>query len=296
MPFIELFGYQMHYEEQGSGSPVLLLHGNPSSSYTWRKVMPELAKHGRAIAIDHMGFGQSDKPPIAYSFFQHATFLEEFIDKMALKNITLIIQDWGSALGFDYAARHEDNVRGIMFYEAIIKPYASWVEFPKSDPDDQSRGLFQEMRQGDQGGPGWQRNVDQNEFITQLLPRLLDVRLSEGEMAEYRKPFERRAWRIPIWRLPKELPITGDPADVVATVGKYTAAMMRSNLPKLLIWSSTGAMLVEEHVEWLRRNFKNLTIVKLKSGVHFFQESNIDEFLAAFTTWFQHVAPADLSV
>ena len=296
MPFVEIFGYRMHYAEQGSGSPILLLHGSPASSYSWRKVMPELAKHGRAIAIDHMGFGQSDKPAIAYSFFQHATFLEAFIDKMALKNITLIIQDWGSALGFDYAARHEDNVRGIMFYEAIIKPYPTWAEFPKSDADDQWRGLFQEMRQGDRGGPGWQRNVDQNVFITQLLPKLLSVRLPAREMAEYRKPFEKPEWRVPIWRFPKEMPIAGDPADMVATVGKYTAAMIRSNLPKLLIWSSTGATLVAEHVEWLRRHVKNLTVVELKSGVHFFQESNIDEFLEAFTAWFQHVAPEVLDI
>jgi haloalkane dehalogenase len=115
-------------------------------------------------------------------------------------------------------------------------------------------------------------------------------------MAEYRKPFERCDWRVPIWRLPKEIPIAGDPADVAATVSKYTAAMTRSDLPKLLVWSSTGATLVEEHVEWLRRNFKNLTVVKLKSGVHFFQESNIDEFLEAFTTWFRNVTPAELGV
>ena len=294
MPFIELFGHSMHYEERGSGDPILLLHGNPSSGYSWRKVMPDLAKHGRVIAIDHMGFGQSAKPEIEYSFFQHAAFLEEFIDKMALKNITLVIQDWGSALGFDYAARHEDNVRGIMFYEAIIKPYTTWAEFPKSDPNDQSRVLFQEMRQGDKDGPGWKLNVEQNVFITQLLPRLLDVQLPADEMAEYQKPFEKPEWRVPIWRFPKEIPIAGDPADVAVTVGKYTAAMMRSNLPKLLIWSSTGATLVEEHFEWLQRNFKKLSIVKLNSGVHFFQESNVNEFLRAFTEWFtREVSPGE---
>jgi haloalkane dehalogenase len=296
MPSIELFGHKMHYEERGSGDPILALHGNPSSGYSWRKVMPELAKHGRAIAIDHMGFGQSDKPSIEYSFFQHATFLEEFIEQKGLKNITLIIQDWGSALGFDYAARHEDNVRGIMFYEAIIKPYTTWAEFPKSDPNDPSRGLFQQMRQGDKGGPGWQLNVEQNVFITRLLPSLLGVRLPAREMAEYQKPFEKPEWRVPIWRFPKEIPIAGDPADVAVTVGKYTAAMMRSDKPKLTLYSKNGATAVEEHVEWLRRNFKNLTVVELKSGVHFFQESNVDEFLEAFTTWFKNVTQEDLAM
>ncbi|MCA1593783.1 MAG: haloalkane dehalogenase [Acidobacteria bacterium] len=289
MPFIELFGHKMHYEEQGSGNAILLLHGNPSSGYSWRKVMPALAKYGRAIAIDHMGFGKSDKPHIEYSFFQHATFLEKFIEKMGLKNITLIIQDWGSALGFDYAARHEDNVRGIMFYEAIIKPFNTWAEFPKTDADDKSRDLFRAMRQGGKGGPGWKLNVEENVFITQLLPNLLAIPLPEAEMDEYRKPFKKPEWRIPIWRFVKEIPIAGDPADMTVTVGKYSAAMTRSNLPKLLIWSSSGATLGQEHVEWLRQNFRNLTIVRIGSGVHFFQDSNVNEFLQAFAEWFKKI-------
>jgi haloalkane dehalogenase len=286
MSFINLFGHKMHYREQGSGNPILLLHGNPSSSYSWRKVMGGLAECGRVIAVDHMGFGKSDKPPIEYSFFQHAAFLEEFIDRMALKNITLIIQDWGSALGFDYAARHENNVRGIMFYEAIIKPYDSWAEFPKMDPNDQSRDLFKAMREGEKGGPGWKLTVEQNVFITQLLPHLVSVQLPESEMEEYRRPFKKPEWRIPIWRFPKEIPIAGEPADMAVTVAKYSTAMCRSNLPKLLIWSSSGATIVEEHVEWLSRNFKNLKIVKFTSGVHFFQESNPAEFVMAFKDWF----------
>src|SRR5262249_23623741 len=147
MAHIELFGHKMHFVEQGSGNPILLLHGNPSSGYSWRKVMPTLARYGRAIAIDHMGFGESAKPNIDYSFYQHSAFLEEFIDRLRLTNITLIIQDWGSALGFDYAARHESNVRGIMFFESIIRPYKSWAVFPSSNPNDPSRGLFQTMRQ-----------------------------------------------------------------------------------------------------------------------------------------------------
>lgn len=289
MATIELFGHKMHYEEQGSGRPILLLHGNPSSGYSWRKVMPTLARWGRAIAIDHMGFGESDKPAIEYSFFQHATFLDEFVRRLHLTDITLIIQDWGSALGFDYAARHEANVRGIMFFESIIKPYDSWAVFPSSDPHDASRDLFQRMREGDRGGPGWELNVIQNVFITQLLPRLLNVKLPQSEMAHYTKPFDEPEWRVPIWRLPKDDPIAGDPPDMVATVEKYSNAMKRSNLPKLLIWSATGATLIEEHVEWLRQNFRNLTVVKLSSGVHFFQESNSDEFLQAFTNWFRTI-------
>lgn len=289
MPFIKLFGHNMYYQQQGIGDPILLLHGNPSSSFSWRKVMPVLAKYGRVIAVDHMGFGKSDKPAIEYSFFQLATFLQEFIDKMELRNITLVIQDWGSALGFDYAARHGENVRGIMFYEAIIKPYDSWDTFPKSDPNDQARELFRTMRQGDKDGPGWQLNVNQNAFINQLLPNLLAVQLSAAEMEEYRKPFKKPEWRVPIWRLPKDIPIAGEPADMAVTVGRYAAAMVKSNHPKLLIWSSNGATVVEEHVEWVRRNFKNITIVRLSSGVHFFQESNVDEFLQAFTQWFTRI-------
>jgi haloalkane dehalogenase len=286
LAFIDIFGQKMHYEEQGNGKPVLMVHGNPSSGYSFRKVMPSIAKLGRAIAIDHMGFGESGKPNIEYSYFQHTAFFEEFIDRMALRDITLIIQDWGSAIGFDYAARHQNNVRGIMFYESIIKPYASWDEFPKSDLNDPTRSLFQQMRMGDKGGPGWRLNVDQNIFITQLLPNLLDVKLPDDQMEHYRAPFRKPEWRIPIWRFPKEIPIADEPADVCATVASYSKVIGGSNIPKLLIWSSSGATLVEEHVEWLKQNFRCLTIVQLASGVHFFQESNVDEFVQAFADWF----------
>jgi haloalkane dehalogenase len=277
----------MHYVDSGSGRPILLLHGNPSSAFSWRKVIPRLTQFGRVLAVDHMGFGKSAKPEIEYSFFQHATFLEEFIRIAGLKDIILVIQDWGSALGFDYAARHLHNVRGIMFFESIIRPYSSWNVFPSSDPNDTSRELFKKMKQGDRGGPGWQLNVDQNVFITQLLPHLLDTKLPQSEMAEYEAPFAKPEWRIPIWRLPKDDPIDGDPADVAVTVARYSLTVGNSKMPKLLIWSPRGATLIQEHVDWLQKNFQNLSVVQLKSGVHFFQESNADEFLAAFGQWFQ---------
>ena len=286
MPYIDLFGYKMHYEEQGSGEPdpaaarqsfvrLLMAEGDARASQAWPGY-----RH-RSHGLRPIGLSQT----IEYSFFQHATFLEEFIDQKALKNITLIIQDWGSALGFDYAARHEDNVRGIMFYEAIIKPYATWAEFPKSDPNDPSRNLFQDMRQGDKDGPGWELNVGQNVFITSFCRGCLTSSYPQTRWPNTRSPSRSLSGgsRSGVSRRSSPSPAI-QPTSV--TVGKYTATMMRSNLPKLLIWSSTGATLVEEHVQWLQRHFKNLSIVKLNSGVHFFQESNIDEFLQAFTAWF----------
>ena len=155
MPKIDLYGSQMHYVEQGSGDPILFLHGNPSSSFSWRKVIPLLADIGRCVAPDHMGFGKSDKPKISYSFYNLSDYLDAFIDRLNLRNITLVIQDWGSPLGFDYFARHQSNVCGIVYFEAIIKPFDSWNDFPAKDADPQSRQLFREFRTGEENGVGW---------------------------------------------------------------------------------------------------------------------------------------------
>jgi len=289
VPKIDLYGSQMHYVDEGSGDPLLFLHGNPSSSFSWRKVIPRLSGMARCIAPDHMGFGRSDKPKISYSFFNLSDYLEAFIERLNLRNITLVIQDWGSPLGFDYFARHLSNVSGIVYFEAIVKPFASWDDFPAKDANPQSRQLFREFRTGDENGPGWKLIVEQNMFIKALLPNLLGVPLSPQEMAEYEKPFERPEWRVPMWRLPKDIPIENNPPDVAVTVQRYTDALRASDTPKLLIYSRTGITLRQDAVEWSRSNLRNLTVRELSGGNHFFQESHPIEFAEAIRDWYQRV-------
>ena len=195
--YVTILGSRMHYIEQGSGDPILLLHGNPTSSYLWRNVIPHLSPLGRVIAPDLIGYGKSDKPDyIQYSWFDQVRYIEEFIRVMRLKNITLVLHDHGSAIGFHYAMGHQRNVRAIAFFEAIVRPF-TWDNF--SSPE--FRALFQAFRTGGVGGIGWQMIVDQNVFIEQLLPLASGRPLSEAEMSHYREPFLDPPSRAPIWRL-----------------------------------------------------------------------------------------------
>jgi haloalkane dehalogenase len=276
----------MHYVEQGSGDPILFLHGNPSSAFSWRKVIPLLADVARCVAPDHMGFGKSDKPKISYSFYNLSDYLDAFVERLNLRNITLVVQDWGSPLGFDYFARHQSNVCGIVYFEAILKPFESWDMFPAADADPQSRQLFREFRTGDVNGRGWQLIVEQNMFIKALLPNLLGTQLTPQEMAEYEKPFERPEWRVPMWRLPKDIPIENSPPDVTVTVQRYTDALKASDVPKLLIYSRSGITLRQDAVDWSRANLRNLTVRELSGGHHFFQESHPAEFAQTIRDWY----------
>ena len=202
--FVEVHGSKIHYIDEGKGEPILLLHGNPTSSYLWRNIIPHLTDNARCIAPDLIGMGKSDKPDIEYRFFDHVKYIEGFIDKMKLKDITLVVHDWGSALGFHYAMRNEDKIRGIAFMEAILAPTESWDMFqPGFGPEGQK--LFQAFRTPD---VGWDMIVNQNIFLEVILPKIGTVRrLSEDEMAHYREPFRKPEYRKPVWRWSNEIPI-----------------------------------------------------------------------------------------
>ena len=197
---VEVLGSRMHYVEEGSGDPVLFLHGNPTSSYLWRNVIPHVSALGRCIAPDLIGMGKSDKPDIVYGFFDHSRYVEGFIEALGLRNITFVIHDWGSALGFHYARRHEGNVKGIAFMEAIVRPI-TWDEWP-----DQARQMFQAFRTP---GVGEQMIMDNNMFVEAVLPGAILRKLSQEEMDRYREPYPTRESRKPTWRWPNEIPNRG---------------------------------------------------------------------------------------
>jgi haloalkane dehalogenase len=280
--YVQVLGSKMHYIIEGSGDPILLLHGNPEWSYVWRNIIPHLSSLGRCIAPDLIGYGRSAKPNIEYRWFDHVRYLEGFIDTMGLRSMTLVLHDQGSGLGFHYAMRHEHNVKGIVFLEAIVRPYP-WDKF--STPE--FREIFRRFRSGGIGGEGWQLIVEQNMFIEQLLPQATGRPLTETEMNFYREPFRDPASRVPIWRFPRETPIGGEPKDVWDAVTAYSERLQRSELPKLMLYATPGALLTQEHVEWCQQNIKNLTSVHIGPGLHFLQESSPHRIGREIAAWYR---------
>jgi len=263
--YLEVHGSKMHYIDEGSGDPILFLHGNPTSNYLWRNIIPYLVPHGRCIAPDLIGMGKSDKPDIDYRFFDHSKYLEGFIEKLELSNITLVIHDWGSGLGFHYAMRHESNIKGIAFMEALVKPM-KWEEFPS----DQKMG-FKLFRMP---APGWFMISVMNMFLTQLLPQMIVRKLSAEETAYYRAPFKTIQSRKPVRQWPCEIPIDGHPSDVHEVISNYSQKLQESELTKILFFASPGAIGDSQYVDWCKQNLKNLKVVDIGEGIHFVQEDN----------------------
>jgi len=255
----------MHYIEQGSGDPVLFLHGNPTSSYLWRNIIPYLSGRARCIAPDLIGMGKSDKPDISYRFFDHARYLEGFIEQMNLKKITLVVHDWGSGLGFHYAARNEGNIAGLAFMEAIVKP-SNWADFPAD-----FKAGFKMFRTP---GIGWLMICGMNVFVNKLLPGAVVRPLTKMEMERYREPYPDTRSRRPLHRWPNEIPIDGKPADVHEAVAAYSRWLTQTDLPKILFYARPGGIIGEKGIAWCRENLTNLSTVDIGKGIHFLQEDN----------------------
>jgi haloalkane dehalogenase len=277
--FLEVRGSRMHYVEQGVGDPILFLHGNPTSSYLWRNVLPHVSGEGRCIAPDLIGMGKSDKPDLEYRFFEHANYVERFIDGLGLANITLVIHDWGSGLGFHYAALHPDKIKAIAFMEAILLPVPSWDAFPS-----ELREIFQSFRTDK---VGWDLIVNQNVFIEKILPGGVVRELAEDEMNAYREPYLEPETRKPLWRWPNEIPIGGEPSDVNEAVLKYNAQLVDWDIPKLLFYAEPGAILPKPTVEWCEVNLKNLTTINLGKGLHYLQEDHPHAIGEGLVEWYR---------
>ena len=276
--YVEVHGSKMHYVDEGSGDPILFLHGNPTSSYLWRNIIPHLTSLGRCIAPDLIGMGKSDKTDLEYRFFDHVKYVEGFIEKLGFKNITLVIHDWGSALGFHYAMRHEDNIKGIAFMEAIL-PVPSWDEFP---PDSQE--IFKAFRTPE---VGWDMIVNKNMFVEQILPGAIVRKLTEAEMNHYREPYREPGSRKPLWRWPNELPIEGEPADVVEVVETYNRWLQQTDLPKLLFYGNPGGLIRAPVLQWCKQNLKDLRTVDIGQGLHFLQEDNPHLIGSELASWYK---------
>jgi haloalkane dehalogenase len=266
------------YAEIGAGDPILFLHGNPTSSYLWRNIMPALAGYGRCLAPDLLGMGDSDKLPDPgpgkYRFMDHYRYLCAALEDLDLdRRVTLVLHDWGSALGFHWAREHADRVLGVAYMEAIVRPL-TWQEWPEA-----SRSLFQALR----SAKGEELILQKNVFIERILPGSVLRKLTETEMAVYRRPYGAGEDRWPTLTWPRELPIDGEPADVTAVVNNYSQWMTDNDIPKLFINAEPGAILTGAPRTFCR-SWKNQTEITVR-GVHFIQEDSPAEIAAALADW-----------
>ena len=275
----KVLGKQMAYVEVGQGDPIVFLHGNPTSSYLWRNIIPHLESKGRCIAPDLIGMGDSEKldapGPDSYRFVEHREYLDALLEQLGVsENVTLVIHDWGSALGFDWANRHRDAVKGIAYMESIVKPL-SWDEWPKA-----ATAPFQGFR----SPAGEKLILEQNLFIEQILPTSILRKLEDAELAEYRRPFLNEGEdRRPTLTWPRQIPLGGEPAEVVKIVEDYGSWLSQSDLPKLFIDADPGAILRGAARDFCR-SWPNTTEVQVK-GIHFVQEDSPDEIGQAVARW-----------
>ncbi|HVN89394.1 MAG TPA: haloalkane dehalogenase [Candidatus Binataceae bacterium] len=275
---VKVDGTEMAYVETGTGAPIVFLHGNPTSSYLWRNVIPHLAGMGRCLAPDLIGMGDSSKAPdSSYRFVDHARYLDAWFDALDLRrDVTLVIHDWGSGLGFHWANRHREAVKGIAYMEAIVRP-VSWEEWP-----DAARKIFQAMR-----SPGGEEMIlEKNVFIERILPASVIRKLSDAEMEAYRRPFLNVGEvRRPMLTWPRQIPIDGEPADVIAITSDFSKWLSTSNVPKLFINANPGSILTGKQREFCR-TWPNQREVTVK-GLHFIQEDSPHEIGAAIASWYR---------
>lgn len=270
----------MAYREAGdpAAPAVLLLHGNPTSSYIWRNIIPQIAPIAHCIAPDLVGFGQSGKPVIAYRFEDHARYLDAFIEASGITSAYLVAQDWGTALAFDLASRRPEFVRGLAFME-FIRPFAGFEDFHRTDA---ARDTFRRFRMP---GEGEKMILDGNIFIERVLPGSVMRAMSDGEMAVYRAPFPTPDSRRPILQLPRELPIAGEPADMHARLTQAHNALRVSQYPKLLFAGNPGALVTPAYAASFAATLQDCQMVQLEGGYHYLQEDHPETIGRAVAGW-----------
>jgi len=279
--YVDVAGKQMAYHDVGEGDTVLFLHGNPTSSYLWRDIVPHVSDKARCIVPDLIGQGDSakldDVGPDSYTFVEHREYLDGLLDQLDIGNkVTLVIHDWGSALGFDWANRHRDRVAGIAYMEAIVRP-VTWEEWPEGATD-----IFKAMR----SDAGEEMVLTKNLFVEAILPASIIRKLSDEEMNEYRRPFlDPGEGRRPTLTWPRQIPLDGEPAEVHGIVQAYADWLVTSETPKLFVNAEPGTILIGAQREFCR-SWPNQTEVTVP-GIHFIQEDSANEIGEAISDWLQ---------
>ncbi len=274
---VNVLDSEMTHVDTGDGDPVVFLHGNPTLSYLWRNVIPHLSGQARCLAPDLIGMGDSGKAPGgSYRFADHARYLDAWFDALGLtERVVLVGHDWGSALGFDWARRHPERVRGVAYMEGIVRPMR-WDEWPE-----QARNIFQAMR----SPAGEEIVLQKNVFVERVLPASIMRTLSDEEFAVYRRPYlEPGESRRPTLTWPRQIPLDGEPADVVELTQRYADWLATSDLPKLFINAEPGIILTGPQRDFCRTwpNQREVTV----RGLHFIQEDSPDEVGHALANWY----------
>ena len=283
--FTTIESYRLAHVEMGQGNPIVLLHGNPTSSYLWRDVMPPLAGLGRVIAPDLIGHGDSDKLPVSlgpgrYTLEWTYDLLNAHLSALIGEQpVTLVLHDWGSALGFHWARLHPQQVRGIAYMEALVMPIPTWDDWPEK-----ARGIFQGFR----SPKGEDLVLKRNLFIEGVLPSSIICKLTDEEMDAYRAPFAKEEDRQPMLNWPRQIPIAGEPPNVVALVQQYADWLSASSVPKLFVNAEPGSILVGPQREFCRSwpNQQEVTV----PGLHFIQEDSGTAIGQAVANWLSHIA------
>ena len=277
--FVTVHNKKMAYVEVGQGHPIVFQHGNPTSSYLWRNIIPHLAQYGRCIAVDLIGMGDSEKlknsGPEKYLYEEHREYLFKAWEKLGIdKQVTLVLHDWGSALGFDWASKHPDALKGIVYMEALVRP-VTWDEWP-----DSATNIFKAFR----SASGEELILNKNLFIEGVLPNSIIRKLSIKEMDAYREPFLNSGEdRRPTLSWPREIPINNSPDNIIKIVNKYSKWLENSNIPKLFINAEPGSILVGSQREYCR-TWKNQMEVTVP-GKHFLQEDSPHAIGNSISEW-----------
>lgn len=287
--YVTVHGANMHYVESGQGDIVLFVHGMPTSSYLWRNIIPHLEKQARCIAVDLIGCGRSDKPAgLAYTLADHIHYLEGFIQALHLQNITLVLHGWGSIIGFDYAMRHQDNIRALAFFEAHIRPLVDW--------DSIALPIQQLVSMIHKPDGGYDSVVNANYFLETVLPASILRPLTATEIAYYREPFATPESRQLIWQYLKEWPLSHPEPTMqvgsqgqatLARIGRYSQQLQHSPVPKLLLFAVPGFLTTMETVIWAKQHLPNLTVADLGEDLHYAQETKPELFGHDLQKWYR---------
>lgn len=280
VPVLDSF---MAYREAGTGSPIVFLHGNPTSSHVWREVIPRLSSRHRCLAPDLIGMGDSGKPDISYRFMDHARYLDAWFSALDLRDVVLVGYDWGGVLALDWARRHPDRVRSVVVFETFLRPM-HWSDWPP-----QGEQLFRALRTP---GVGEKLVLEQNEFLARSLANGVLSGLAESDRRVYYAPYPEPASRRPLLQWPREIPIDGEPADVAAVIERYDAWLASpAAKPALLLTFGDTGLSAPKIVDWVRNSLRAVEIVPLGRAGHHAPEDAPEEIAQAIGRWLEQQAP-----